>query len=145
MSLVLSEMKNTVFRETPKRRKFGKKCLVRLELRQKLPKLARRRMATSEEFGRGSGFSSMTTTKTGGVGAEVVKRRRSATLAGRIRKCSMILAQSCKTRTNMVWHIQLRMGRGLWKSATRYLCNIGAKKMVVLRNLRRKMWILARD
>ena len=135
---VLLVTKNTAFRATTKRPRFGKPSSPRLALKQISPKSAAPKLATSAASRATNAFSSMTTKKTGGLAPVASKKLQSATRVAQILRSSTTLAKTSRTSKNTVNPTQLLMVLASWKSATRSLCNIAVMKMVVFQSSKRK-------
>ncbi len=131
-------MNSMEFRVIRRRRRFGKKYLLRLGLRPRLLKSVLRPRGISEELNRVKESSITTIMKTGGHVVAGAIRRQLVTRVDQIRRCFMILAKNCRMRRNTAWRIQRRMVQDSWRLATKCLCSINATKMGHSRSLQRK-------
>ena len=120
--------------------RFGERFLLKKVLMQKLLSLTQLKTVISSGF-KADEFSFITIKKTGGVVVVVWIQHQLVILAGRIQKFFMISVKKTTTLAS-VRLIQRVIAVGLWKLAIKFLCSIGAWKMVLLNHSKRKMLIL---
>ena len=140
MFRVLLVVKNMEFLVMTNRLKFGERFLLKRELMRKLLSLILRRMVISLGF-KVVEFSFIMIKKTGGVVAAVWNLRRLVIHVVQIQKYFMILVKKIMTQV-LVKRILRAIAVVLWKSVTKYLCNIDDLKMDLSSHLKIKMLTL---
>ena len=140
MFRALLVVKNMEFLVMTNRLEFGERFLLKRELMRKLLSLILRKMVISLDF-KVVEFSSIMIKKTGGVVVAVWILRRLVIRVVQIRKCFTILVKKIMTQV-LVKRILRAIAVVLWKSVTKYLCNIDDLKMDLSSHLKIKMLTL---